>query len=142
MKKIEGEDFSGHDWSGRNAAGTLYVRCKFNRTNLREADCSNCEFRLCEFIDTNCYKTNFMNSVFPGCVFAPTDCYGMTLTMTCKTFENTHVKQLWWYMLLMFVAAMRPAKGPVEGDLRAQLIAFIGAVRYVKLTEMLNRRNY
>lgn len=139
--EITGEDFTGQDLRMRRMDHQIYVRCVFDHAILPK-DCSFTEFRQCSFKGTDCREVNFMHSVFPACVFEPEDCYGMTITITCKTFENLHVSQLWFYLWLMMAAAMRPAAEPVQADLRELLISFIGQDRYRKLQLLLVRRSY
>jgi hypothetical protein len=62
--------------------------------------------------------------------------------MTCSTFKNAEFGQMWWYSFLMFVSMMFPMPGPVKEPLRENLIAMIGAERYVKLSELFKRRDF
>lgn len=139
---FKGLDLSDLDLSGANLSHSIFDGCNFDRANLSEANCSFCDFRNSSMKRTNCFKTNFMCSVFPAVDYDPSDCYGMTVTLTCKLWENTHVGQLWFYMWLMLGASMRPVKLPVSEDLREALISFIGQERYIKLRDLLSRRNF
>lgn len=141
MKEITGIDFSERDLRREPMAYQIYNNCNFDGATLPD-DCSHTRFIQCSFRRTNCRGVNFMNSVFPACVWEPDDCYGMTITINCKTFENLHISQLWFYLWLMMAASMRPAAGPVTADLRELLISFIGQDRYLKLHALLVRRSY
>ncbi len=135
-------DFSGENLKGRDLSHSIFDRCIFDKADMTGANASFSDFRCSSFRGTNCYLMNAMGSVFPATDFDPSECYGMTVTMTCKTFENAHLGQLWFYLFLMFAASTRPVAHPVKENLRDLLIAFIGNDRYLKLRDMMQRRNY
>ncbi len=141
MREITDVDYSGQDLRQDTLSHAIYNNCNFDRATLPE-DCSHTQFIQCSFRGTNCRDVNFMKSVFPACIWEPADCYNMTITINCKTFENLHISQLWFYLWLMMAAAMRPAQEPVQADLRQLLISFIGQDRYLRLQHLLVRRSY
>jgi hypothetical protein len=138
---ITGQDFSGQPLRNKVFKGLKFQDCNFDRADLSYADCSYASFISCSFKDSICYRTNFKDSILANSVFEPADCYGMTITLNCKTFENVQLSQQWWFSMLIFLASMIPASGPVKEDLRAKLIEMIGAVRYTKLRAIFERRD-
>lgn len=139
--KFEGHDFSTQNLAKANMKGSIFRSCIFDRADMTEADCEGSDFSGSTFRKTLLTYANFRKAKMAATVFEPDDCYGITLTFDCKTFENVHIGQMWWYSWLTLTAAMLPAGKPVPGDLRAGLIALIGATRYLKLRDMFQRRN-
>lgn len=140
-QKFKGTDFSGQDLSHQDLSHSTFEFCNFDRANLTEANCEWSSFVGSSFRDTLCYRTNFKDAKLGATKFYPKDAFQCTLTMDCKTFENAEMGQLWWYAFLMFAASTNPASAPVKEDLKGKLIALIGAERYVKLKQLLGRRN-
>jgi hypothetical protein len=133
-------DFSGQDLTKADLSHSVFSQCNFDNADMSEAECTGTDFTGSTFRHTNMYRLNGRNAKFAGTVFEPKDCFGITLTMDCKTFENTHISQLYWYSVLTMWSSMLPALGPVKEPLRDNLIALIGAQRYVKLKQMLQTR--
>lgn len=139
---FENVDYSGADWSDGVVTRCIFKGCTFDGVNMQRIQAVGAQFIMCSMERTDCYRANFMDAVFPGTVFNPSDCYGATFTLTCKTFENTRVGQLWWYLWLMMIVPAVPDRQPVCADLKALLISFIGDNRYLKLKALLARRQY
>jgi hypothetical protein len=138
--KRTGENYSGLDLSGHNLSNSLFISCNFDRTDMTDVIAENSVFQGCSFRDTICYRTSFKNSKLAGSVFEPSDAYGMTITLTCETMRGVQISQMWFYSWLMFATQMEPAAGPVLEDIKAGLIAMIGAARYAKLSALFQRR--
>ena len=139
-QKFEKEDFSGQDLSKKNLSGSIFSYCNFDNADMSEANCEGSDFVGSSFHNTNMYRLNGRNAKFTSSLFEPRDCYGITLTFDCKTFQNVKIGQLWWFAVLTMWASMIPAMRPVQGPLRDNLIALIGAERYAKLKQMLIAR--
>jgi uncharacterized protein YjbI with pentapeptide repeats len=141
-KKIYTTDFSGCDLSRLKLKHSLFMNCNFDRSDMSETDCEGSEFFGSTFRDTICYRTNFKDAKLAGTLFHPKDAFGMTITLTCKTFEDMKVSKLWWYMWLMFGTLLRPECLLGEQDLRDKLIVCIGAEKYVKLGALMKQREF
>jgi uncharacterized protein YjbI with pentapeptide repeats len=140
-KRFVERDFSGQDLSREDLSRSIFERCNFDGSNLSQADCTGSDFIGSTFRKSILYRTNFRDAKLAATVFEPDDCYGMTLTMSCKTFENACVSQLWFYSWLILGSMMLPKREPVPVDIRAMVIGIIGAERYVKLRQLFQRRD-
>lgn len=139
--RVKEQDYHGRDFRGKNLSGSEFLRCNFDGADLTEVNCSNSSFVGSTFRDTICYRTNFMDANLGATIFEPKDCYGMTISLTCRTFTNMHIGQLWWFAWLIFATQMKPADGPVKEDIRSLLIGMIGAARYTKLKALFQGRD-
>lgn len=134
-------DFSDQDLRGKDFSHGVYTRCNFDRANLSSVNCEGSDFIGSTFRQTICHRTNFKDARLGATVFEPSDAYGITITLACQTFINMKVSQLWWYCWLILLSMMQPAQEPITENLKDKLIAMIGAVRYVKLKAMFDRRD-
>ena len=140
-KVDRGEDYTGNNFRHGNLAHRRFENCVFDGADMSYCDCTGAQFIGCSFKETLCYRTNFRDAVLAASAFEPADCYGMTITLTCKTFQNVKISQQWWMGWLMFLTSMLPAKTPIKDDLHGKLIELIGAERYVRLKSMFERRD-
>ena len=138
--KLEKRNFSNQNLRERNLSHSVFDCCNFDGADMTDANCEGSTFSGSTFRDTICYRTNFRNAKLAGTIFQPRDAYGMTVSLSCDTFRNMRVGQLWWYAWLVFATQMEPASEPVKGDIKGALIAAIGAERYVKLAKLFQRR--
>jgi len=139
-QRFEKVDFSGQDLEKADLSFSVFHGCNFDGANMSESNCEGCDFTGSTFRRTKMYRLNGRNAKFAATIFEPIDCYGITLTFDCLTFQSVHIGQLWWYAILSMIASMWPAPAPVKEPLRDNLIALIGAQRYVKLKQMLQAR--
>lgn len=139
-QRFEKVDFSNQDLEKADLSFSVFTSCNFDGANLNEANCEGTDFTGSTFRRTKMYRLNGRNAKFAATVFEPIDCYQITLTFSCETFQGCHIGQLWFYAVLTMWASMWPALGPVKEPLRDNLIALIGAQRYVKLKQMLQAR--
>lgn len=140
QRRFDSISFEGQDLKNQDLSGSVFTNCNFDNADLREANCSRCDFTGSTFRHTLLTRTNFAQSKLAATVFEPNDCYGMTITLECRTFQNARIGQLHWYSWLMFLASMEPLSFPVKDKLRDNLLALIGAERYVKLKTMFAQR--
>lgn len=138
----EGKDFAGIRLVNADLSRRLFRNCNFDRADMEGANCSFSDFTGSSFMGTNCRETNFHRATLAATKFEPRDCYGMTISLTCSTFKNAQLGQLWWYAWLMFLSMTFPGEGPVKENLKDRLLALIGAERYVKLNELFRRREF
>jgi len=132
-------NFSALDLSRLKLRNSLFYQCNFDNANMSETDCTESEFYGSSFRDTNCYRTNFTNAKLADTIFAPKDCTQMTITLSCATFENMKIAQIWFLGLLTLASSTKPF-GPMKEDLIGPLIATIGEERYVKLRGLFSKR--
>lgn len=135
-----GRSFKGQDLVKKVMRFSKFECCDFDEVDLTEADCTGSSFAGCTFRRTVCYQTNFKDCVFGGAIFEPKDLYGATFTMTCKTFQNMHISQQWWYAWLLFGTQMVPSDTPNK-NCREMLIGMIGAERFTKLKALFAGRD-
>ena len=109
-KKIYHQDFRNQDLSKLKMRNSLFYTCDFSNADMTETDCTESEFFGSKFNDTICYRTNFTDAKLAGSIFLPKDAYGITLSMTCRTFDGMKVSPLWWFALATFLTMMHPIK--------------------------------
>jgi hypothetical protein len=141
-KKIYNRNFAGLNLSRLNLSNSLFYGCNFNSANMSETNCSESEFFRSSFRDTICYRTNFMNAKLAETVFGPKDCTGMVISLSCSTFENMRVSQIWVLGMITLLTMTKPEQGPVEEDLRQKLIDVVGRDRYMKLRALFSKRGH
>ena len=139
-QKLYGKDFSGQTLAHAKMHNSLFHRCNFDNADMTEADCEGSEFFGSTFRQTNCYRTNFKDAKLAGTVFEPKECFGITITLQCKTFDGMKVTGLWWMMWAMFLTLMKPEKLPDGEDPVDRAILMIGPDRYVRLRNLLQKR--
>jgi hypothetical protein len=140
-QKFYSRDFSNQDLRRANMRNSLFLSCNFDGADLTEVDATGSEFTASTFRKTNMYRANFKDAKLGATVFEPSDCFGITLTLQCRTFDGMKISPLWFYMWLMFATMMKV--GPLQnssGSPMDDLITSIGAERYVKLNQLLKRR--
>ncbi len=149
-QRFYGEDFGGQNLSRLKLRGSLFNCCSFDNADMSETDCEGAEFFGSTFRDTVCYRTNFANAKLAGTTFEPKDCMGMTLTLSCHTFEGMRVSRIWFLCWLLLGTMMKPMKmasadspllRPIDEDLLNGLIGAIGGGQYVKLRALFSKRD-
>lgn len=140
-KKLYNVNFSGQNLSKLKMRQSLFMGCNFDKADLTETDCEGSEFLGSSFKESILYRTNFRDAKLAGTIFEPRDCYGMTISLTCATFREMKVSQIWWLGFVFFSTLMRPYQGPIHEDLVEKLIGgVLGAERYVKLHALFGKR--
>jgi hypothetical protein len=137
-KKFYSVSFAGQDLTKCNLRNSLFFKCNFDSANLTEANCEGSEFTGSSFRGTNCYRTNFRNAKLAATIFEPSDAMGMTITLECKALQDMRVSPLYFYAWLIFALMLHPIgiATPIKDD----IIAAIGAERYVKLKALFAKR--
>ena len=142
-KKIYSTGFEKQDLSRIVVKNALFYNCNFDEATMEESLFEGCEFNTCSFKGTNMRKLNARFSSFPSCYLAPSDAMDLTVTLTCKTFQNTRVSKQWFLYMLLLFTGMHPIELPVSEGLTDKIIAHvIGKDRYVKMMSLLNRREF
>jgi uncharacterized protein YjbI with pentapeptide repeats len=128
-----------------NFRGQSLVRADFRGASLCEADftdtdCSFANFEGADcwgarFTNANLHRANFRDAVLANAYLDARDTFGITLTMSCDTFNGMHAGYLWWGYL--FFATMMQGPDDIAAD---KLIAAFGKERYLKYSDHFRTR--
>ena len=135
-KKFHQEDFSGRDLSNADFRGAQLLECNFNDSNLTGANFTDANCWGSSFIKSKLYKANFTRACLAKCTMDGADCYGMTITLSCDSFEDLTLSDKWVSAWLYFVLMMN-----VPESLKMKLTEIIGEERVKKYDAVLRRRD-
>jgi len=142
-KKFYNQNFKGADLKKRDLRRSTFMYCTFDECDMTETDCTGCEFFGSSFRQTNCHHTNFKDAKLHATLFEPSDCYGMTITLTCHTFQDMKIARVWWDGLMFFLCGLLIPPRDAEGfDPRDAVISALGPEYFVRNSEKFKARNY
>jgi uncharacterized protein YjbI with pentapeptide repeats len=103
-RKFYDYDFSNRDLTHADFRGCTLVGCKFDSSDLSYAafDGANC-YRS-SFLQARLYHTSFKDAVLAETKLDPRDMFGMTVSVSCDTFDKIELGQVWlaaWLYLPM-----------------------------------------
>lgn len=137
-RKFYAHDFSNRDLSHADFRGATLSECLFRETDLSYATFAGANCFRADFTGARLYRTSFENAIMTGAIFKPKDCFGITMTMTCESFNALQVDPMWFYGWLFLATQM---KLPEDAEhVRKELIAVIGAERFQRLKAVFEKR--
>jgi len=131
-KKFFGVDFSNSDLTNADFRSTTLIECDFRNSDLSHAIFKDANCYGSDFTDTIMHRTTFENAILSKTIFAPKRMFGITITMTCDTFDKMEISKtalLYW----MFIPTLM--KAPDE-DMNNRIIAAIGEHNYLALSRV------
>lgn len=139
QKKFYGK-LNRHDFSGQQLARADFRGASLTEANFKGSDLSfaNFEGANCwgaDFTDANLHRANFKDAILANAQFRAADLFGITITLSCDTFDTLHVERFWWAWI--FVGTMMKGPDDVAAD---RLIALMGKERYVRYAEHFKHR--
>ena len=105
-KFAHGCSFEGKDLVHADFRGAALVHCNFKGADLSYANLEGANCYGADFTDAKLYKTNFRDATLAKTIMHPRDAFGITLTMTCDTFEGMDVSNKWnvqWFFLTLMM---------------------------------------
>lgn len=129
-----------HDFAGQSLSRSDFRGCSLTEANFTGADLSFANFEGANcwgaiFTDANLHRANFKDAILGNSKFDAADLFGVTLTISCDTFDCMKVGRFWWAWL--FLATMMKGPDEIASD---GLIALIGPERYVRYSEHFQNR--
>jgi hypothetical protein len=104
-KKFFGKDFSDMDLSNADFRGCTLCECKFVNSDLTKADMRGSNCWGADFTNSIMFRTDFKDAILAKSIFDPKRIFGVTLTISCDTFEGVKIGRnallYWLYMPLL-----------------------------------------
>jgi len=137
-KKFHHEDFSGLDLSTSDFRNATLIECNFTGTILKWSNFEGANCFGSDFTDADLYRVNFKEAILAKTKMFPRDCFGMTVTLTCDTFQGMEVPDrlllYWLYMGTMM-------KVPTE-EMSQKIVEAIGRPEFEKLQRAFKERKF
>ena len=102
--KLRGKSFAGRDLSNADFRGAELIECDFTGCNLSCAKFTGANCWGANFTRARLYKANFAQAILTRANFNAADVRGITLTMSCDTFEDIQISKKWLNGLLFMVS--------------------------------------
>lgn len=134
-QKFYGRSFADQDLSHADFRGATLCECDFSNSNLEYALFEGANCYRANFAQARLYHTNFKDAVLAQSRMDPRDAFGMTLSLTCDTFDRMELGERWlasW--LYMATLALMP------DELRKKVRAIIGEPRMDALDRIFRER--
>ena len=130
-------DFAGQDLARADFRSSTLCEANFQGTNLRFARFDGANCYGANFDGADLYKTNFHQTVLAKCIFKPKEAFGVGFSMSCDTFENMQMSDIWFRKLLFLISQINPD----DMELKQKLIeCVIGIENYEAFQRTLKRR--
>ncbi len=140
-KKFTGSKYFSHDFRE-----TDLTNASFNHGTFVDCNFEGCDLSGATFIGANCYgsnfkdsimdKTNFKDACLAKTVFDPKVIRGVTITLSCDSFDKMQVGRTallyWLYIPLLMVSP--------DEKLTDALTNALGKERYIALTKVFKER--
>lgn len=122
------QDFSDRDLTHADFRGCKLVNCNFDGANCSYANFESANCYGSSFKRTNLYHANFKDAVLAEADFDPRDLFGITVSMTCDTFDKLKMTKLhvafWVFNLLLL-----DIEPEMKEQLKTLLISWVGEER-------------
>lgn len=131
-KKFFGKDFSGMDLSNADFRSATLIECDFTGSDLSHALFNGANCYGANFTDAILHRTSFENAILARANFAPKKMFGVTITLTCDTFDKMKVSRtalLYW----MFIATMMEAP---DEEMQNRIVSSMGEDTYKALSKV------
>lgn len=115
-RKFYDVDFSDRDLTHADFRGTTLVNCNFDNSDLSYASFEGANCYRSSFRQTKLYHTSFKDAVLAETKMDPRDMFGMTLSVSCDTFDGIELGPIWlaaWVFL--------PTLGNLPTEIREEL---------------------
>lgn len=110
------EDLCNADFRNAKLIDAVFDDSDCTGADFTDANCNRASFRNCKL-----YKATFKRSNLAGCDFEGADLRGITITLSCDTFENLRLPSKWLAAWLFFPMIM-----DIPEDVKMKLEAIIG----------------
>ena len=94
-KKLRGKVFTGRMLANADFRGAELIECIFDNCDLTGAKFHGANCYGASFKKAKCYKTNFTQAILTRADFDAADLRGITITMSCDTFDSVKLPKKW-----------------------------------------------
>jgi hypothetical protein len=119
-RKFYDKDFSGQDLTHADFRGCTLVGCNFDNADLSYASFEGANCYRSTFRQSRLYHTNFKDAVLAETQMDPRDMFGMTISVSCDTFDKIKLGKIWlaaWLYLPMLADLPEGTKEKIENVL-------------------------
>lgn len=123
-RKFYDSDFSGKDLTHADFRGSTVVNCNFDNADLSYANFEGANCYRSSFRQTKCYHTSFKDAVMAETKMDPRDMFGMTISVSCDTFDRIELGPIWlaaWLFLPTLGDCPSGIKEEIQGVLKKML---------------------
>lgn len=131
-KKFFGKDFSNMDLSNADFRNCTLCECNFENSDLTKADFKGANLWGANLKGTIMRMTSFEDAILSKSIFDPKLIFGVTITLTCNTFDKVKIgRTAWLYWLYMPLLMEAP-----DQEIADRLINALGRDTYVALSKV------
>ena len=119
-RKFYDRDFSNQDLTHADFRGCTLVGCNFDSSDLSYATFEGANCYRSTFRQSRLYHANFKDAVLAETNLDPRDMFGMTISVSCDTFDKIKLGKVWlaaWLYLPMLADLPPGMKERIEGIL-------------------------
>jgi uncharacterized protein YjbI with pentapeptide repeats len=138
-RKFYDTDFSDRDLTHADFRGATLVSCNFDNADLSYANFEGANCYRSSFRQSKCYHTSFKDAVLAETKMDPRDMFGMTLSVTCDTFDRIELGDIWLVAWLFLPTLGVHVPGRKE-KIQALLVDLIGAERLKAMEKIFANR--
>lgn len=138
-RKFYDRDFSNQDLTHADFRGSTLAGCNFDSSDLSYATFEGANCYRSTFRQSKLYHCNFKDTVLAETNMDPRDMFGMTLSVSCDTFDRIKLGKVWlaaWLYLPMLADLPDGVKEKIQGVLED----LIGAERVKSLERLFSQR--
>ena len=138
-RKFYDKDFSNQDLTHADFRGCTLVGCNFDSSDLSYATFEGANCYRSTFRQSKLYHTNFKDAVMAKTFMDPRDMFGMTISVSCDTFDKIKLGKIWlaaWLYLPMLADLPPETKEKIQSVLED----LIGAERVKGLERHFSQR--
>jgi len=116
-RKFYDKDFSSQDLTHADFRGCTLVSCSFDNSDLSYASFDGANCYRSTFRQSKLYHTDFRNAVLAETLMDPRDMFGMTISVSCDTFDKIKLGKIWlaaWLYLPMLADLPVETRNKIE----------------------------
>jgi Pentapeptide repeats (9 copies) len=138
-RKFYDTDFSGKDLTHSDFRGATLVNCNFDSADLSYANFESANCYRSSFRQSKCYHTNFKDAVLAETKMDPRDMFGMTISVSCDTFDRIHLGPI-WLAAWIFLPTLGELPENMKEKMRGLLKDMMGEERVVAMERIFANR--
>jgi len=127
-RKYYDHDFKGLDLTHGDFRGSTLVNCEFDNSDLSYATFEGANCYRSTFRQARLYHTSFKDATLAGCDLDPRDMFGMTISVSCDTFDKIKLGKM-WLAAWLYLPMLADIPEETRKHLGATLVDLIGEER-------------
>jgi pentapeptide repeat protein len=133
-RKFYDVDFSNKDLTHADFRGSTLVNCNFDSADLSYANFEGANCYHSSFRQARLYHTSFKDVVLAYTKMDPRDMFGMTLSVSCDTFDQIELGPI-WLAAWLFLPTLGVLPAGIKEDIHKVLEKLLGSEERVKQME-------